>query len=53
MTSALRVMNILLAWTGAALLITLIVVLSIPVDTALDATRFDHANLCVEPPLDK
>jgi signal transduction histidine kinase len=52
MTSALRAMNILLAVTGAALLITLIVVLSVPVDTALDATRFDRASLCSEPPVD-
>jgi signal transduction histidine kinase len=52
MTSVLRVMNRLLAVTGAALLITLIVVLSAPVKTAIVATRFDRASLCGEPPVD-
>jgi signal transduction histidine kinase len=52
MTSILRVLNRLLAVTGAALLITLIVVLSVPIDTAIDATRFDRAGLCSEPPVD-
>jgi signal transduction histidine kinase len=52
MTSGLRVMNGLLTVTGAALLITLIVVLSVPADTAIDAIRFDHASLCSEPPVD-
>jgi len=52
MTNILRVMNGLLAVTGAALLITLIVVLSVPVNTTIGATRFDRASLCVDPPLD-
>jgi signal transduction histidine kinase len=52
MTSLLPVMNKLLAVTGAGLLITLIVVLSVPIDTAIDATRFDRASLCSEPPVD-
>jgi signal transduction histidine kinase len=52
MTSLLRVMHRLLAVTGVALLITLIIVLSAPVDTAIDATRFDHASLCIEAPVD-
>ena len=52
MTSVLRVMNSLLAVTGAALLVTLIIVLSVPVSTAIDATRFDRARLCSEPPVD-
>jgi signal transduction histidine kinase len=52
MTSVLRVMNTLLAVTGAALLITLIVVLSLPIDTAIEATRFDRANLCSEAPVE-
>jgi len=52
MTNVLRVMNGLLAVTGAALLITLIVVLSVPVDTAIDATRFERATVCSEPPVD-
>lgn len=52
MTSVLQVMNSLLAVTGATLLITLIIVLTVPVDTAIDATRFDHASLCSEPPVD-
>ena len=45
-------MNRLLAVTGAALLITLIIVLLVPVDTAIHATRFDHASLCIESPVD-
>ena len=45
-------MNRLLAVTGTALLITLIIVLSVPVDTAMDAARFDRASLCTAPPLD-
>ncbi len=45
-------MNRLLAVTGAALLITLIIVLLVPVDTAIQATRFDHASLCLEAPVD-
>jgi signal transduction histidine kinase len=52
MTSVLRFMNRLLAVTGAALLITLIIVLSVPVDTAIDAARFDRASLCTDPPVD-
>jgi signal transduction histidine kinase len=52
MTSVLRVMNSALALTGAALLITLIVVLSVPINAAIDATRFDRASLCSEPPVD-
>jgi signal transduction histidine kinase len=52
MTSVLRVMNRLLAATGAALLITLIIVLTVPINTALDATRFDRASLCTAPPID-
>jgi signal transduction histidine kinase len=45
-------MNRLLAATGAALLITLIIVLLVPVDTAMDAARFDRASLCTAPPVD-
>ena len=52
MTNVLRVMNSLLAVTGAVLLITLIVVLSVPVETAIDATRFDRATVCSVPPVD-
>jgi signal transduction histidine kinase len=52
MTSALRVMNGILAVTGAALLIMLVAVLSVPADTPIDATRFDRASLCSEPPVD-
>jgi signal transduction histidine kinase len=52
MTSVLRIMNRLLAVAGAALLITLIIVLSMPVDAAIDAARFDRANLCIDPPVD-
>jgi signal transduction histidine kinase len=52
MTSVLRGMNRLLAVIGVALLITLIIVLSVPVDTAIDATRFDRASLCSEAPID-
>jgi signal transduction histidine kinase len=52
MTSVLRIMNRLLAVTGAALLITLIIVLFVPVDTAIDATRFDRASLCTDPSAD-
>jgi signal transduction histidine kinase len=52
MTDVLRVMNRLLAAVGVALLITLIIVLLVPVDTAIDATRFDRATLCSEPPVD-
>src|SRR5258708_3931236 len=52
MTSVLRFMNRLLAVTGAALLITLIIILSMPVDTAMDAARFDRASLCTAPTVD-
>jgi signal transduction histidine kinase len=52
MTSALLVMNRLLAVTGTALLIILIIVLSVPVDTGIEATRFERASLCTEPPID-
>jgi len=52
MTSVLPAMNKLLAVTGAGLLITLIIVLSVPIDTAIDATRFDRASLCSEPSVD-
>jgi signal transduction histidine kinase len=52
MTRLLRVMNRLLTVTGAALLITLIIVLSAPVNTAIDAVRFDRASLCTDPPVD-
>jgi signal transduction histidine kinase len=52
MTSALRFMNRLLAVTGAVLLLTLIIVLSVPVDTAINATRFERASLCTEAPVD-
>ena len=52
MTSVLRIMNRLLAVTGTALLIILIIVLSMPVDTAIDATRFERASLCAVPPVD-
>jgi signal transduction histidine kinase len=52
MTSALRVMNSILAVTGAALLIMLVVVLSVPADTPIGATRFDRASLCSELPVD-
>jgi signal transduction histidine kinase len=52
MTSLLRVMNRLLTVTGAALLIALIIILSVPIDTAIDAVRFDRAGLCTDPPVD-
>jgi signal transduction histidine kinase len=52
MTSALRFMNRLLAVTGAVLLLTLIIVLSVPVDTAINATRFERATLCTDAPVD-
>jgi signal transduction histidine kinase len=52
MTSALRVMNSLLAVTGVVLLTVLIVVLLIPIDTAINAVRFEHAGLCTQPPTD-
>jgi hypothetical protein len=52
MTSALRIMNRLLAVTGAALLITLIIVLSVPIHTAINATRFERASLCADRSVD-
>jgi signal transduction histidine kinase len=52
MTNPLRVMNSLLAVTGTALLIMLVVVLSVPADAPIDATRFDRASLCSEAPVD-
>jgi signal transduction histidine kinase len=45
-------MNGLLAVTGVALLVILIVVLLVPVKTAIDATRFERASLCNDPPVD-
>ena len=52
MTSVSRMMNRLLAVTGVALLITLIIVLAVPVDTSIQATRFDRASVCTDPPVD-
>ena len=51
MISVPRAMNGLLAMTGIALLVTLIVVLLIPLDTSIDATRFERARLCTAPPV--
>jgi signal transduction histidine kinase len=52
MTSWLQVINRLLTVTGAALLIALITILSMPIGTAIDAVRFDSAGLCTDPPID-
>jgi signal transduction histidine kinase len=52
MTDGLRVLHALLAVSGVALLILLVVVMSIPIDTALHATRLDQAGLCTEAPVD-
>ena len=52
MTSAFRIINSMLAVAGVALLITLIVVLLVPVQTVIDATRFDSTSLCSEAPVD-
>lgn len=52
MTSAFRIINSLLAVAGVALLITLIVVLLVPVQTVIGATRFNSASLCSEAPVD-
>jgi signal transduction histidine kinase len=52
MTDELRVLHALLAVFGVALLIILVVVLLIPIDTALHATRLDQAGLCTEAPVD-
>ena len=51
MTNGLRVLHALLAVCGVVLLAVLVVVLVIPIDTALDATRFERASLCTEPPV--
>lgn len=48
MTKALRILHILLAVCGVALLITLVVVLSIPTDTKVIDARFERAQLCTE-----
>ena len=52
MTDGLRVIHALLAVFGIGLLIILVVVLSIPIDTHLDATRLDRAELCTLPPVE-
>jgi signal transduction histidine kinase len=52
MTEVLRVVHALLAIFGVALLIILSIVLLIPIDTHLDATRFAEANLCTLPPVE-
>ncbi len=52
MTRILRALHILLAAAGAALLIMLTVVLLVPVDKGAGATRFERAQLCVEPFVD-
>ena len=52
MTDELRVLHAILAIFGVALLIILVVVLLIPIDTAVHATRLDRAGLCTEAPVD-
>jgi signal transduction histidine kinase len=52
MTDALRVVHALLAVFGVALLVILAVVLLIPIDTHLEATRFAEAKLCTFPPVE-
>ena len=52
MTSELRALHALLGVVGAALLVILVVVLLIPVDSSVDATRLDGASLCTMPPVD-
>jgi signal transduction histidine kinase len=52
MTDGLRVLHALLAAFGVALLVLLVVVLFIPIDTALHATRLDQSSLCTEAPVD-
>jgi signal transduction histidine kinase len=52
MTDSLRVVHALLAVFGIGLLAILVVVLSIPIDTHLDATRLEQAQLCTVPPAD-
>jgi signal transduction histidine kinase len=49
MTDVLRGLNGLLAVAGIALLLTVVVVLSIPTETPIAAQRFDRAALCIEP----
>jgi len=49
MTDVLKVLNWLLAIAGIALLVTVIVVLSIPAAAPIAAQRLDHAELCIEP----
>jgi signal transduction histidine kinase len=52
MTKALRAVHALLAIFGLSLLAILAVVLLIPIDTHLDATRFAEARLCTLPPVE-
>jgi len=52
MTKAQRLVHVLVALVGGALLIALVVVLSIPTDSSIVATRFERAQHCIEPPVD-
>jgi signal transduction histidine kinase len=52
MTDSLRVVHTLSAVFGIGLLAILIVVLSIPIDTHLEAMRLDQARLCTLAPVD-
>jgi signal transduction histidine kinase len=51
MTNALRVVHALLAFIGIGLLLIIVVVLLIPIDTHIDATRIDRAALCTQQPV--
>jgi signal transduction histidine kinase len=51
MTSALRVLNTLLAVCGITMLVILVIVLSVPIDTRGIATRYEHAQLCTDTPM--
>jgi signal transduction histidine kinase len=52
MTDNLHGLHVLLAVVGAAYLAMLAVVLLIPVGKSVGATRFEHAGLCVQAPVD-
>ena len=52
MTNILRGLHILLAVIGVVLLALLVVVLLIPVDKSAGATRFEHAQVCVQAPVE-
>jgi signal transduction histidine kinase len=51
MTNGLRVVHALLALFGVGLLLIIVVVLLIPIDTHIDATRIDRASLCTQEPV--